>query len=254
MNLEKILNDYKENIKVTPNEHNIKETVKKSIKVYCFAEEERLLTYWEFLWTQLCLIRKRWWLFQLLLLSVLWTVLPSVHGEQTIQRIMGVTASLFIILIIPEFWKSQTYQSMEIEAISYYSLRQIYAARMLLFGIVDIVLITFFGVLSSITLNVALSQFLVQFIFPMSVTACICFGILCSKHPFSEMTAVMMCILWTAVWLLIVLNEKIYATITFPLWITFLGVTIFFLTVTIYRTLYHCNNYLEVNGNGIDIG
>lgn len=254
MNLEKILNDYKENIKVIPNERNIKETVKKSIKVYCFAEEERLLTYWEFLWRQLCLIRKRWWLFQLLLLSVLWAVLPSVHGEQTIQRIMGVAASLFIILIIPEFWKSQTYQSMEIEAVSYYSLRQIYAARMLLFGIVDIVLITFFGGLSSITLNVALSQFLVQFIFPMSVTACICFGILCSKHPFSEMTAVMMCILWTAVWLLVVLDEKIYATITFPLWITFLGVTIFFLAVTIYRTLFHCNNYLEVNGNGIDIG
>lgn len=253
MNLEKILNDYKKNMKVIPNEQNIKETVRESIKVYCSAEQERLLTYWEFLWTQLCLIRKRWWIFQLLLLSVLWAVLPSVQGEQTIRRMMGVIASLFIILIIPEFWKSQTYQSMEIEAASYYSLRQIYAARMLLFGIVDIVLITFFCGLSTITLNVALSQLVVQFIFPMLVTTCICFGILCSKHPFSEMTAVMMCIVWTAVWLLIVLEERIYTAITFPLWIAFLGAALLFLVFTIYRTLYCCSNYWEVNENGIDI-
>lgn len=253
MNLEKILNDYKKNMKVIPNEQNIKETVRESIKVYCSAEQERLLTYWEFLWTQLCLIRKRWWIFQLLLLFVLWAVLPSVQGEQTIRRMMGVIASLFIILIIPEFWKSQTYQSMEIEAASYYSLRQIYAARMLLFGIVDIVLITFFCGLSTITLNVALSQLVVQFIFPMLVTTCICFGILCSKHPFSEMTAVMMCIVWTAVWLLIVLDERIYTAITFPLWIAFLGAALLFLMFTIYRTLYCCSNYWEVNENGIDI-
>ena len=120
---------------------------------------------------------------------------------------MGVEAALFIILIIPEFWKSQTYQSMEIETASYFSLRQIYSARMLLFGIVDILLITFFCWLSFAALNVTLSQILVQFIFPMAVTACICFGMLCSKHPFSETVAVMMCIGWSGIWMFIVSRE-----------------------------------------------
>lgn len=246
MNLEDKLKDYKANIKVIPNEQNIKETVRKSIDVYCLAEQERLLTYWEFLWVQLRLIRKRWWLFQLLLLSVLWALL-SLQGGQPEQRYVGVEATLFIILIIPEFWKSQTYQSMEIETVSYYSLRQIYSARMLLFGIVDIVLITCFCWLSFAALNIALSQILVQFIFPMAVTACICFGMLCSKHPFSETITILMCIGWSGIWLFIVSNEKIYTTITYPIWLTFLGIALLFAAFTIYRTLYCCDDYWEEN-------
>lgn len=253
MNLDKKLKDYKETMKVIPNEQNIKETVRKSIDVFYFAQQERLLTYWEFLWAQLRLIRKRWWLFQLLLLAMLWIVLPSLQNEQFMQRIFGVVASLFIILIVPELWKSQTYQSMEIEATSYYSLKQIYAARMLLFGIVDIVLITLFCGLTTITMNILLSQLLIQFVFPMVVTTCICFGTLCSKYPFGETTAVMMCIAWSAVWLVVILDEKIYESITFPLWIAFLGIALVFLVFTIYRTIYCCNHYWEVILNGTDI-
>lgn len=253
MNLEKKLRYYKETIKVIPNEKNIKETVKKSIDIYCSTEQERLLTYWEFLWIQLRLIRKRWWLFQILLLAILWTVLPSLQNEQSIQKIFGVVACLFIIMIIPELWKSQTYQSMEIEAASYYSLRQIYAARMLLFGIVDIVLITSFYGLTTITMNILLPQFLVQFIFPMVVTTAICFATLCSKYSSNETTAVMMCIAWSAVWLIVILNENIYTAIAVPLWFVFIGIALVFLVFTIYRTLHCCNNYWEVNLNEFDI-
>ena len=247
MYLEEKLKNYKETVKIVPNEQNIKETIKKSIDMFCSVEQERLLNYWEFLWAQLRLIRKRWWVFQLLLLAALWTALPSLQGEQHTQRTMGVAASLFIILIIPEFWKSQTYQSMEIECVSYYSLRQIYSARMLLFGIVDTVLITLFCWLSFAALNAALSQILVQFILPMAVTACICFGMLCSKHQYSETVAVMMCTGWSGIWLFSVLNERIYAAITYPLWLTFLGIALLFAAFTIYRTLYCFNNYWERN-------
>ena len=247
MNLEEKLKAYKEIVKIVPNEQSVNETVKKSIDVFCCAEQEGLLNYWEFLWAQLKLIRKRWWLFQIILLSALGAALPSFQGEYYTQRYMGVAASLFIIFIIPEFWKSQTYQSMEIESVSYYSLRQIYSARILLFGIVDIVLITFFCWFSFAALGVTLSQILVQFIFPMAVTACICFGMLCSRHPFSETVAVMMCVGWSGVWLCIVLNERIYAAITYPLWFTFLGIALLFAAFTIYRTLYCCNDYWEGN-------
>ncbi len=253
VNIEKILKDYNKARKVIPDEQSIRETVRKSIDAYCSAEQERLLAYWEFLWVQLRLIRKRWWLFQAMLLLLLWAVLPSLQGGQGIQRILGIASSLFVILIVPELWKNKTYQSMEIEAASYYSLRQIYAARMLLFGIVDIVLITIFCALAAITMNILLSQLLVQFIFPMVVTTAICFGILCSKYSFSEATAVMMCVAWSAVWLIVVLNGKIYTAIIFPLWIIFIGIALIFLAFTIYRTLHYCNHYWEVNQNGIDV-
>ena len=51
---------------------------------------------------------------------------------------MGVVATLFVILIIPELWKNRSCECMEIEATSYYSLKQVYATRMLLFGVTDV--------------------------------------------------------------------------------------------------------------------
>lgn len=253
MNLERKLNDYKKTMKIIPNEHNIEETIKKSIDTFCAIEQERLLNYWEFLWGQLRVIRKRWWIFQFLILLALWLSLPSLQSDQLMQRAMGVVAALFVILIIPELWKNQTYQSMEIESTAYYSLKQIYAARMLLFGIVDIVLVSFFCGLASVAWNVTFSQLVVQFILPMVVTSCICFGILCSKYPLSEVFAVTMCVLWSAVWILVILNEPIYASVAFPLWLAILGIALVFLIVTIYQTIYRCNNYWEVNSNGIEI-
>ena len=253
MNFERKLNDYKETIKIIPNEQRIEETIRKSIEVFCVAEQERLLSYWSFLWVQFKLIRKRWWIFQFLLLFALWISLPSIQNEQSMQRTMGIIASLFVILIIPELWKNQTYRSMEIECTSYYSLRQIYAARMLIFGIVDVVLITLFCGLSSVVWNVAFSQLVVQFILPMVITSCICFRILCSKYPYGETFAVMMCILCSAVWVFIVLNEMIYTLIAFPLWFAILGIALVFLMFTVYRTISCCNNYWEANSNGIEV-
>lgn len=253
MNFERKINDYKEAMKIIPNEHNIEETIKKSIDTFCSIEEERLLNYWEFLWSQLRLIQKRWWSFQFLILLALGLSLPSLQSVQYMQRALGVMATLFVILIIPELWKNQTYRSMEIEATSYYSLKQIYSARMLLFGVVDIVLVSLFCGLSSVAWDVSFSLLVVQFILPMVVTSCICFGILCSKYPISEAFAVTMCVLWSAVWILVILNESIYASIAFPIWIIILGIALVFLIVTIYQTIYRCNNYWEVNSNGIEI-
>lgn len=104
-----------------------------------------------------------------------------------------------------------------------------------------------------ITWEIVFSELLVQFILPMVVTSCICFAILCSKHSFSETIAVMTCILWSAIWLLVVLNENVYDVITFPLWIIFLVIAFAFLVFTIHRTIYYCNNYWEVPFYGIDV-
>ena len=252
MNLEEQIRNCKKEMLVTPEEKHIQETIKKSIDTFYAGEQEKRLNDWEFLWLQLGLVRKKWWLFQFILLLLLWTALPKLQALQHIQRSMGVAATLFVILIIPELWKSRTCGFMEIEAASYYSLRQIYAARMMLFGMVDVLLITVFCGISSITMNITLSELLVQFVFPMVVTACICFGILCSKYPFGETAAVIMCLAWSAVWLTVMLNDKVYAFLTLPLWIALLGMALIFLAVTIFRILHDCNHYWEVNISGIE--
>lgn len=253
MTFEKKLYRYKESMKMIPDEIGIQETVKNSINAFCLSEQERLLSYWEFLWAQIGIIRKRWWLFQLMLLFALWLMLPSIDGELCVERTLGVMASLFVILIIPELWKNRTYQSMEIEATSYYSLRQIYSARMLLFGVVDVVLITLFCSFTFVAWGITLSQLLIHFLFPMVVTSCICFGFLCSKYSFSEAFAVLLCVGWSGVWWFIIMNESVYAAIIMPVWFGLLGIAIAFLMITAFRTVHYCNNYWEVKANGISI-
>lgn len=247
MSQKKKIEKYREIVQVGASEEKIQETIYKSKNAFFMAEQERTLSYHDFLWTQLRVIQKRWWVLQFLILVALWIALSSIHDEIYIKRSMGIVAALFVILIIPELWKNRSCECTEIEAASYYSLKQVYAARMLLFGVADIFLITLFlgGALAG--LHYELSELVVQFLFPLCVTACICFGILCSKHSFSETVAIVLCVIWSAVWLFIVLNENVYIMLTVPIWLTLLGVAILFLAFTIYRILKNCNQYLEVS-------
>lgn len=177
MNLDEQLKKYKENKEVQPREEKIQETIETSKERFLLAEAEKTLSYRSFLYTQFRLIKKRWWLFQILILVALWAVFPLADDALYAYRSMGVAAALFIILIIPELWKNKTNQCMEIESATYYSLRQVYSARMLLFGIVDVFIITVFCGAASISLKLSLTDLLIQFLFPLVVTACICFAI-----------------------------------------------------------------------------
>ena len=233
MNQKEKIKKYRESIQVEASEEKIQETICKSKNAFFMAEQERMLSYHDFLWTQLRVIQKRWWVLQFMILVALWIALSSIHDEIYLKRSMGVVATLFVILIIPELWKNRSCECMEIEAASYYSLKQVYATRMLLFGITDIFFITVFLGVASAGLHYELSELVVQFLFPLCVTACICFGILCSKHAFSETV--------------IVLNENVYIMVTVPIWSALLGVTILFIVFAIYRILKNCNRYLEVS-------
>lgn len=233
--------------KLKINEERLQETISKSKAALFSAERERILSYHEFLWMQLKVIRKRWWLLQILALAVLWAALTSMQDELYIRRSMGIVSCLFVIFIIPELWKNRSCGSMEIEVSSYYSLKQVYAARMLLFGIADTLLITVFFVTAAVRFPIGISEMVIQFLFPLCVTACICFGILCSRRSLNETMSVILCMVWSAVWLLIVVNERIYNIITVPVWIALLGVAILFLAVTVFRILKSCDKYLEVS-------
>ena len=122
MNLEEQLMTYKKRIQIELREEKIQETIRKSKETFLVSEQERMLSYHEFLWSQFKLIRKRWWGLQFLLLFLLGATLASAYEDNYIQRCMGVMASTFVILIIPELWKNRSCHCLEIEEASYYSL------------------------------------------------------------------------------------------------------------------------------------
>ena len=61
--LKKRLDTYRQQFPIAVKEEAVLETIRMSKKVYCEKECEKMLTYWEFLWSQLCILRKRWWLY-----------------------------------------------------------------------------------------------------------------------------------------------------------------------------------------------
>lgn len=117
---------------------------------------------------------------------------------------------------------------------------------MVLFGIVDVFFLTVFCGAMTMGLHIEFTRLLVQFLLPMLVTACICFGTLCNKHIVDETAAIILCVLWSAIWSIVTFNEKIYQMITLPIWLICIGFSFGFLCITVYRTLSNCDNYWEV--------
>ena len=186
-------------------------------------------------------------------LAGLWMLLPLAESETYICRTLGIGGTLFMILMIPELWKNRSNQCMEVETAAYYDLRRVYAARMLLFGGADVLLITAFGSAAVISLQISLEDLLIQFLFPVTVTACICFGALGSRHLLSEASAVGMCILWSAVWWCILMNERVYALLTVPVWGTLLAGAAVFLIFVVCRAIRQCGSIWEVSPDGTEI-
>lgn len=249
MGLQEQLLAYKKMNHREPQEMKVQETIQKSMDAFLVVEQERMLSYHEFLWAQWKLVKKRWWLLQLLLLLLLGAVQKSSYEDAYMQRGMGVMASVFVILIIPELWKNRSCHCMEIEETSYYSLRQIYAARMVLFGMVDVSLISVFCTTMVMGCQMEFTKLLVQFLLPMLVAACICFGALCSRHIVNEAMAVILCVLWCAAWLMLVLNKEIYRVVTLPAWLACVGISLVFLGVAVWRSLNNYDCYWEVGTN-----
>ncbi len=231
---EKRLRAYGRGIVPEPDESKIKDTVVSARNA--FWEKKQNMSYWDFLYEQTRYIRKRWWGLQLFVLFLTGVFVHEVQDVQLVSRMFGITASLFVILVIPELWKNRSSNAMEVEGAAYFSIRQIYSARLLVFAAVDGVLLTFFTAGLSMTGKVIIGELIIQFFLPMTVTCCICFRSLCSRFAESEYAACFLSLLWTAVWIRIVLSD-IYPSISGPVWAGCCGLTVLYLTYTVRRIL-----------------
>lgn len=213
---------------------------------FCESEDRQQLSSAEFLYLQSKYIRKRWWVLQGGILLLLWFILSWTKSSFGMHRCMGIAAPLFAVLLLPELWKNRSTGTMEIECSVYYSLRQIYAARIFLFAVVDFLLICSFSFAAVLTGKLFVEEILIQFILPYIVTCCICFRTLYSRKICSEALAVLLCIVWCAVWTQLVLNEKLYKMISLPVWMAMLVISILCLGRFIYRGQKCCEEMWEV--------
>lgn len=85
------------------------------------------------------------------------------EGHNLFYENAGSCFSVFIVMIIPEFWRNKESNSCQIEVTCLFSLRQIYSARIFLIGIVDIVMLTIFLTVACINMKMQFTDLLVQF-------------------------------------------------------------------------------------------
>ncbi|GFI61128.1 hypothetical protein IMSAG049_00281 [Clostridiales bacterium] len=200
----------------------------------------------EFLYEQSKYIHKRWWVIQGILLIGIWSLLLYEQSSPYTERCLGIAAPLFVVLIIPELWKNRYSNSMEIECTSYYSLRQVYAARLSLFAFTDILLLSIFFAMVAQISKISVLELIIQFLIPFNVACCICFNTLYSKKAVSEILSIVMCMLLSCIWFFVVINERVYEIISVPMWVVLLAVSIFYMLYCIKNGQKKCEEIWEV--------
>ena len=248
MRLEEQLRAYAD-LQDTSEEEKIQKAIRISKEALYKSQAETPISGLEFLFQQAGYIQKRWWLAQAVILAVLWYLLYISKSTVYIQRSMGTAAALFVILLIPELWKNQKNMSMEIEGTTCFFIRKIYAARMLLFTMADMAMLSVFVFLSVFTLELTVSQMIIQFFLPMNVTCCICFRNLYTCREGSDYLAFVMSLIWSAIWMLVILNENVYGLISVPAWAGSIAFSAAYLVYCLYRVWKSSGQYWEVNSS-----
>lgn len=205
------------------NEDKVRYTIAVSKSAFLSGELEQTVSPKDFLFLQSKLIQKRWWFLQGLLLAFVCLFLCHMETDYLIRRALGLAGPLFVILILPELWKNRNFDAMEVECTTYYTIRSIYAARLTLFAVVDLLLLSAFFAVASVVARISLWEMLIQFVLPFNVTCCICFRTLYAKRIRSEALAMLLCILWTACWAMLILSNAVYSMISIPIWIAALA-------------------------------
>lgn len=179
-----------------------------------FSERRCRMSYVEFLYFQLRFLRKRWLVMQGLLLLVTGCLLHWMESDYGIRRCLGIAAPLFAVLVLPELWKNRSSEAMEIESAALYTLRQVYAARITLFAGADVLLLGAFFAGASVSAALSAWEFAVQFLFPFTVSCCICLVCLYQSGSGSELVPLFLCFVWAGLWLLIVLDDRVFNKIS----------------------------------------
>lgn len=208
----------KYDLNIPCDESKIQETIAVSREAFLAGQAAQSLSYGEFLYQQSRYIKKHWWLLQGALLFLVCLLLQKTESSMEMRRSLGGAAPLFVIFLLPELWKNRGNNATEIEGTTFYTLRQVYAARFVLFAGVDLLLLTVFFCGATYFTQISFWDMLIQFLLPCNVACCICLRSLYGGRIHSEPLCILLCSLWCGLWLAIVSNERIYGSISLPLW------------------------------------
>ena len=208
---------------------HLQETIAVSKQAFWQGEGNRPVSRLEFLFQQSRYVKKSWWLLQGILLAAVCLALRGMETDYAIRRCLGLAGPLLAVLVLPELWKNRGCNAMEVECTTLFSLRAIYAARLVLFAGVDLLLLSAFFAGAAVLTRVTVWEMLTQFLLPFNVTCVICLVTLYSRKIRSQSLSMVLCLTWGALWLLVVKNDMLYNAISAPVWASALAASFLFL-------------------------
>ena len=114
-----------------------------------------------------------------------------------------------------------------------------------MFGVVDLVIVMAFLAITYQTTILSLRDLEVNFLLPVNVSCCICFRVLYSRWEKSEYIAVLSCLVWVGLWMMIIANDVIYQKIVTPVWVAMLILTFVYFIFCVQKSLLFDEKILE---------
>ena len=219
------------------------DVIKKSREAFYESQAGMATSRLEFLYQQSRYIKKGWWLAQAGLLLFLWLALQNIDSGYYLPKFISFGAPLFVVFLIPELWKSLSAGAVELECSTYYSLRQVYAARLICFALVDLTLLSVFFAAVCLTggkSEISVMELIIHFFVPFNVACCICFGCFYGKRRCSSAAAMFLCMVWAVFCGSVVLDERLYSEVAAPLWVGLLVLSVVYLAYCIARGQRRC--------------
>ena len=182
---------------------SLEKTIEKSKNIYINQERKKLVSDGEFILLQMKFINKKFWLFQITILIILAIFLinnTSNNVSINSSTYFSVSIPLIVISSIPELYRSIQCNSFEIENCSYFSLKKVYLAKLIIMGMSDLLFATIVIFIASQSTKLPLYQLIIYFLVPFNSTCCICFTSLAySKKVTSQLGCISIGFIWTVI-------------------------------------------------------
>ena len=140
-------------------------------------------TGWTFVWTQAGFIRKRMWALQFALLAGLLVLVTAAGLPLRRYALCAAAAPLLLVANVQDLARVYHQGMVELELVTRYSLPKVTAARLLIFGACDGVLLAVLALVGSAVHRADLGALLLYCLTPFTVVSALCLALLRRLKP-----------------------------------------------------------------------
>ncbi|EJO5347388.1 hypothetical protein NRP93_001466 [Clostridium botulinum] len=164
----------------------------------------------QFILSQIGFIRKRTWVFQILILALIWSAFYNIGTEDSLSfetfSLISILSPLLLIINVEEISRVYYKSMLEIEFSTKNSLKKVLATRMLILGITDFIVLIIMMIFAGNLMNISTLRIIMYTFVPFNF---VCIGCMQLMKYFKGRELNYACTTYSVLLMLIFLLEKI---------------------------------------------